>query len=223
MDIAVNTIGGRLVLLRSTGPIGHWLEVATSPLTPGATVTAVLPNGKRLVREVQSGSSYLSSEDPRLHFGLGRATTRDGADRPLPLRRRARAPERARRPRRRREAAGARRAAPAAASPVLAGCPRPNLHGQSIAEVWDATARAVLDAGNAAPPVAARDLFHLSAAMWDAWAAYDPTADGYFVTTKAQAADPLSARETAISYAAYRLLLSRASVGCEPRQDRSAC
>jgi hypothetical protein len=26
------------------------------------------------VREVQAGSSYLSSEDPRVHFGLGRAT-----------------------------------------------------------------------------------------------------------------------------------------------------
>ena len=34
-------------------------------------ITAVLPNGRRLVREVQAGSSYLSSETPRLHFGLG--------------------------------------------------------------------------------------------------------------------------------------------------------
>jgi hypothetical protein len=25
------------------------------------------------VRETQAGSSYLSSEDPRVHFGLGRA------------------------------------------------------------------------------------------------------------------------------------------------------
>jgi hypothetical protein len=27
------------------------------------------------VREVQAGGSYLSSEDPRLHFGLGAAGT----------------------------------------------------------------------------------------------------------------------------------------------------
>jgi hypothetical protein len=27
------------------------------------------------VREVQAGSSYLSSEDPRLHFGLGPTAT----------------------------------------------------------------------------------------------------------------------------------------------------
>ena len=33
-----------------------------------------LPDGRRLVREARAGSSYLSSEDPRLHFGLGDAT-----------------------------------------------------------------------------------------------------------------------------------------------------
>ena len=41
--------------------------------SPGATITVVLPDGKRLVRVVQAGSSYLSSEDPRAHFGLGDA------------------------------------------------------------------------------------------------------------------------------------------------------
>jgi hypothetical protein len=33
----------------------------------------VLPDGRSLVREVHAGSSYLSSEDPRVHFGLGDA------------------------------------------------------------------------------------------------------------------------------------------------------
>jgi hypothetical protein len=47
--------------------------------------------------------------------------------------------------------------------------------------------------------------------MWDAWAAYDPQADGYFVHEKLQADDVRAARETAISYAAYRLLLWRYS------------
>ena len=42
---------------------------------PGAVVTAVLPDGRRLVQELHAGSSYLSSEDPRAHFGLGKATT----------------------------------------------------------------------------------------------------------------------------------------------------
>ncbi len=73
LDIAVNVIGGRLALLENTIPGGHWLEVALDGFHPGATVTAVLPGGQRLVREVHAGSSYLSSEDPRLHFGLGKA------------------------------------------------------------------------------------------------------------------------------------------------------
>ena len=38
-----------------------------------------------------------------------------------------------------------------------------------------------------APGVHARNLFHVSAAMWDAWAAYDPTASGYLVTEKHRA------------------------------------
>jgi Na+-translocating ferredoxin:NAD+ oxidoreductase RnfD subunit len=74
MDIAVNTIGGKLILLHNTGATGHWLGVSLAPLAPGALVTAVLPDGRRLVREVEVGSSYLSSEDPRVHFGLGTAT-----------------------------------------------------------------------------------------------------------------------------------------------------
>ena len=74
VDLAVNTIGGRLALLENTTPRGHWLEVALAGFHPGATVTAVLPSGRKLVREVYAGSSYLSSEDPRLHFGLGKAT-----------------------------------------------------------------------------------------------------------------------------------------------------
>jgi ASPIC and UnbV/FG-GAP-like repeat len=73
LDVAVNTIGGRLALVENTTPRGHWLEVALGGFHPGATVTAVLPAGRKLVRTVYAGSSYLSSEDPRVHFGLGHA------------------------------------------------------------------------------------------------------------------------------------------------------
>ena len=45
--------------------------------------------------------------------------------------------------------------------------------------------------------------------MWDAWAAYDRTADGYFVHGEAQRRRRAGAREAAISYAAYRVLLWR--------------
>jgi hypothetical protein len=72
-DVAISTVGGRLVLLRNDHAGGNWLEVSLVGFHPGAEVTAVLPNGRKLRREVQAGSSYLSSEDPRLHFGLGGA------------------------------------------------------------------------------------------------------------------------------------------------------
>jgi hypothetical protein len=48
--------------------------------------------------------------------------------------------------------------------------------------------------------------------MWDAWAAYDPTASGYFVDEKHEVEDVEAAREAAISYAAYRILLHRYSL-----------
>jgi hypothetical protein len=74
LDVAVNSIGGKLMLLENRTRRGHWLEVRLGTFAPGAVVTATLPGGRRHVREVQAGSSYLSSEDPRVHFGLGGAT-----------------------------------------------------------------------------------------------------------------------------------------------------
>jgi Na+-translocating ferredoxin:NAD+ oxidoreductase RnfD subunit len=73
-DVAVGTIGGRLQLYRNDGAPGHWLEVSLRRFVPGAVVTAILPDGRPLVRVAHAGSSYLSSEDPRLLFGLGVAT-----------------------------------------------------------------------------------------------------------------------------------------------------
>jgi Na+-translocating ferredoxin:NAD+ oxidoreductase RnfD subunit len=74
VDVAVNSVGGPLLLLRNTSPAGHWLEVQFPRFAPGARVTATLADGRTLTREEQAGSSYLSSEDPRIHFGLGKAT-----------------------------------------------------------------------------------------------------------------------------------------------------
>ena len=73
LDVAALAVGGPLVLLENTGAAGSWLEVGLEGSPPGAEVTVVLPDGRRLRRELQAGSSYLSSEDPRLHFGLGEA------------------------------------------------------------------------------------------------------------------------------------------------------
>ena len=58
------------------------------------------------------------------------------------------------------------------------------------------------------PPVHARNLFHLSAVMWDAWATYDK-AIPLLHRERHTAGDVAAARVEAISYAAYRLLLHR--------------
>jgi hypothetical protein len=81
MDIAVNSIGGKLILLRNTGDSnGHWLEVRLSRFAPGAVVTATIAPRRFQVRQIQAGSSYLSSEDPRAHFGLGKAARLEALD-----------------------------------------------------------------------------------------------------------------------------------------------
>jgi hypothetical protein len=232
MEVAINTIGGKLVLLRPTGRSGNWLDVALGRFSPGAVATVTLPDGRQLRREVQAGSSYLSSEDPRLHFGLGAAarvravTVRypwggSSTVRNVSANRIVDVPAPAR---------STPRATTASASARLGGCSPASAPG-SVATFWDRAAVAVLRAGKAAEPVQARDLFHLSAAMWDAWAAYDPSARGYFVTAKERAADVESARDEAISFAAYRLLLWRASFnsnlaetfGLLQRRLRSLC
>jgi len=98
---------------------------------------------------------------------------------------------------------------------LVDGCSPAKHDGQSVARVWD---EAMLDAirrDTPAPTVHARNLFHVSAAMWDAWAAYDPHADGWLVHEKLTASGGAhgvkAAREVAISYAAYRVLLYRYS------------
>ncbi len=71
IDVAVGTIGGPLALLRNTGAGGHSLVVAADPPTPGAIVSVTTADGTTVERELIAGSSYLSSEDPRAHVGLG--------------------------------------------------------------------------------------------------------------------------------------------------------
>lgn len=73
LDFAVGTIGGPVGLLRNTGAGGHWLVVAFEPATPGTVVTVTMADGVQQQRELMVGTSYLSSADPRAHFGLGTA------------------------------------------------------------------------------------------------------------------------------------------------------
>jgi hypothetical protein len=89
-------------------------------------------------------------------------------------------------------------------------CPPVAEHPEwSVARRWD---EALLDAIRRSlpnPPVHARNLFHTSVAMWDAWATYDPAAGGAIFTEKHTASDVAAARNEAISYAAYRILSAR--------------
>jgi hypothetical protein len=172
-------------------------------------VTATLPSGVTLTQEVRAGGSYLSSEDPRLHFGLGGA-----GHVTLAVRYPGGASKRLSVPTVNRilTVDVPSRAGSAAVAAPISGC-KPLLHGESVARVWNETAVDALRASGLPEPVQARDLFHLSAAMWDAWAAYDPSAHGYFVSAKVSAPNVQAARDQAISYAAYRLLLWRVSFG----------
>jgi hypothetical protein len=79
----------------------------------------------------------------------------------------------------------------------------------TVARRWD---EALLDAirrALPAPTLHARNLFHVSAAMWDAWAAYDAKASGYFIHEKLSSWDTAAARNEAMSYAAHGILAAR--------------
>ncbi len=79
----------------------------------------------------------------------------------------------------------------------------------SIARRWNEQAVGAVRRDLPRPTVHARNLFHVSAAMWDAWAAYDGVADGVFTSERQTAPDVAAARAEAISYAAYDMLMQR--------------
>ncbi len=214
LDVAIAVVGGPLLLLENQGEGGRWLEIELARFTPGTRVTVTLPDGRKLVREVQAGSSYVSSEDPRLHFGLGAAARVTSVEARWPGGSDTRLEDV--------EANQLLRLEPpeheAVVTPVaedylVPGCvPKRPADDWSVARVWDEALLDSIRRDVPAPTVHARNLFHVSAAMWDAWAAYEPDADGYFVEEKHESDDVEAAREAAISYAAYRVLLHRYSV-----------
>ena len=79
----------------------------------------------------------------------------------------------------------------------------------TVARQWNEQLLRAISLDTARPTVHARNLFHLSTAMYDAWAAYDPTAHGYLHQEKVSAADVEAARNVAVSYAAYNIILHR--------------
>ncbi|MEO1668991.1 MAG: ScyD/ScyE family protein [Chloroflexota bacterium] len=78
LDLVVNNIAGRAVLLENKAPPGNWLQVSFQMPQAGTVVMLQLPDGQVLRRELHIGSSYLASETPVLHFGLGQTGRIDG-------------------------------------------------------------------------------------------------------------------------------------------------
>jgi enediyne biosynthesis protein E4 len=82
-DVVINPLDGPPVLLRNVSPDRHhWvgLKLTGGPKSPrdaiGATVY-LTAGGMRQRRDVISGGSFASSNDQRLHFGLGDSASVD--------------------------------------------------------------------------------------------------------------------------------------------------
>jgi Na+-translocating ferredoxin:NAD+ oxidoreductase RnfD subunit len=200
MEIAVNSIGGKLLLLKPSGKVGDWLDVRLSRFTPGAVVTVDLGKSAQS-QEVRAGGSYLSSEDQQLHFGLGPAPSPDSTVPRVTVRYPwgGKSVLRNLRPNRVVDIKVPRQRpvhVATSGSYRLPACTAAT-HGRSIATVWQETAVAALRSGAASEPVQARDLYDLATAMWKA--------------DSAKRSASLAARNAAISYAAYRVLLWQAS------------
>ncbi len=96
----------------------------------------------------------------------------------------------------------------------------PDNNDKSVARVWNEILLDAIRNDFARPTVHARNLYHISAAMYDAWAVFDVTAET-FLTGKTVAGyscpldyepfnrDFVAAQRQAVSFAAYRLISHR--------------
>ncbi|WP_044948851.1 CRTAC1 family protein [Chthonomonas calidirosea] len=73
--LIVDSEGCPLLLHNETEPVGNWLgirlEGKRSNRSGYGALLVVEAGEKRLLRQCQAGGSYMSSSDPRVHFGLG--------------------------------------------------------------------------------------------------------------------------------------------------------
>jgi enediyne biosynthesis protein E4 len=79
VDLVVVHRDGPAALLHNVSSSGHWLGVrlrgTRSGRSPVGARVVCRAGGRSCTRWVTSGTSYLSSSDPRLWFGLGSAQT----------------------------------------------------------------------------------------------------------------------------------------------------
>jgi len=77
LDVIVTSLGRKpAILLNSAEGGGHWLTIRVEGRKAnrdsiGARITAVTPGGRMLRDWVSPSVGFLSSSDPRVHFGLG--------------------------------------------------------------------------------------------------------------------------------------------------------
>ena len=81
-DLLITNLDGSPVLLRNEVPsVGHWLQIKTiggkSNRDGFGARIEITADGSTRYAEVRAESSFESSSDPRLHFGLGAATKVD--------------------------------------------------------------------------------------------------------------------------------------------------
>ncbi len=92
---------------------------------------------------------------------------------------------------------------------VISASSTVSLADQSVARQWDETLLESIRKDTPRPPVQVRNLFHVSMAMYDAWAAFDANARGYLFSEKIVSTNPAAAQNEAVSYAAYRVMRAR--------------
>ncbi|HEV8041513.1 MAG TPA: CRTAC1 family protein [Bryobacteraceae bacterium] len=81
LEVVISNMGARPSLLKNYGPAKSWLLTKCTGVkcnrdAIGARVY-VFAGGHRISGEIQSGTSFLSQNDARLHFGLGDALSYD--------------------------------------------------------------------------------------------------------------------------------------------------
>jgi hypothetical protein len=96
----------------------------------------------------------------------------------------------------------------------------PEPKGQSVARMWNEVVLLAIRNDFARPTIHARNLFHISSAMFDAWSVYKPQSQGFLFGNEVAGfscsasiidipEDVLPQQEQAISFAAYRIIQHR--------------
>ncbi|TVR01977.1 MAG: hypothetical protein EA398_08870, partial [Deltaproteobacteria bacterium] len=94
------------------------------------------------------------------------------------------------------------------AEPVQCTTPRPDLGAWSVARIWNEEALGAIRRALPEPTVHARNLYHVSLALHDAWAAWEPEREG-LIHAGEIGAGGASDRRAAMSHAALRVLEHR--------------